>query len=109
MKNLQRFHLAAITGGLLLIPAAQLAARTHTTLDTGWKFAKVDSLGKRAPWQNVRVPHDWAVHEPFAREHDLQIVAVEQNGETEKTEKTGRTQSFQIPTPNILYTICLHF
>ena len=91
MKNLQRFHLAAITGGLLLIPAAQLAARTHTTLDTGWKFAKVDSLGKRAPWQNVRVPHDWAVHEPFAREHDLQIVAVEQNGETEKTEKTGRT------------------
>ena len=91
MKNLQRFHLAAITGGLLLIPATQLAARTHTTLDTGWKFAKVDSLGKRAPWQNVRVPHDWAVHEPFAREHDLQIVAVEQNGETEKTEKTGRT------------------
>ena len=42
-----------------------------------WKFAKVDSLGKRAPWQNVRVPHDWAVHEPFAREHDLQIVAVD--------------------------------
>ena len=67
------------------------SARTETTLSSGWRFAKIDSLGKQADWQNVRVPHDWAVHEPFDRSHDLQTVAVEQNGETEKTEKTGRT------------------
>jgi beta-galactosidase len=39
----------------------------------------------------VRVPHDWAIYGPFGREYDLQVVAVEQNGETEKTTKTGRT------------------
>ncbi len=68
-----------------------LNARTEVTLSTNWKFAKVDSLGNKTPWQTVRVPHDWAIHEPFSRDNDLQVVAVEQNGETEKSEKTGRT------------------
>jgi len=67
------------------------SARTTQTLTHGWKFAKVDSTGTRGAWNDVRVPHDWAIHEPFSRDHDLQVVAVEQNGETEKTEKTGRT------------------
>ncbi len=70
---------------------ADMQARTESTLTHGWQFAKVDSLGNRDAWQDVRVPHDWAIHEPFDRAHDLQVVAVEQNGETEKTEKTGRT------------------
>lgn len=83
--------MTTLFSGLLIASALPCPARTHTTINNGWKFAKVDSLGHRGEWQNVRVPHDWAVHEPFSREHDLQIVAVEQNGETEKTEKTGRT------------------
>lgn len=66
-------------------------ARTQTTFERGWKFAKIDTLGHQGKWQDVRVPHDWAVHEPFSRDNDLQVVAVEQNGETEKSEKTGRT------------------
>lgn len=91
MKN--NFFLVAPTClAILAIAGMQNAsARTETTLSSGWRFAKIDSLGKQADWQNVRVPHDWAVHEPFDRSHDLQTVAVEQNGETEKTEKTGRT------------------
>ena len=67
------------------------ARRTSQTLEYNWQFSKIDSLGNRTPAQNVRVPHDWAIHEPFDRSHDLQVVAVEQNGETEKTVKTGRT------------------
>lgn len=75
-------------GALLMAP---VFGRTKTTLGKNWKFAKVDTLGRQGEWQNVRVPHDWAIHEPFSRDNDLQIVAVEQNGETEKSEKTGRT------------------
>ncbi|MBD5181446.1 MAG: hypothetical protein HDS98_02720 [Bacteroidales bacterium] len=30
------------------------------------------------------MPHDWAITGPFDRSNDLQTVAVEQNGETEK-------------------------
>lgn len=41
--------------------------------------------------EQVRIPHDWAIGGPFDRSHDLQTVAVEQNGETEPTEKTGRS------------------
>ncbi len=63
-------------------------ARSVTLLRDNWEFAR-DSMN--APWENVRVPHDWAIYGPFDRENDLQVVAVEQNGETEKTEKTGRT------------------
>lgn len=66
-------------------------ARTEQMLQKGWKFTKIDSTGINGQWQEVRVPHDWAIHEPFSREHDLQIIAVEQNGEKTKSEKTGRT------------------
>lgn len=74
----------------LCLPLA-VTARTTETLTSGWEFAKIDSAGVAGKWQSVRVPHDWAIHEPFSRDHDLQVVAVEQNGEKEKTEKTGRT------------------
>ncbi len=51
-----------------------------------WDFSK-DSVS----WQHVTIPHDWAIYGPFDRSNDLQKVAVEQNGETEETWKTGRT------------------
>lgn len=44
----------------------------------------------------MRVPHDWAIYGPFDRKNDLQVVAVEQNGEREATEKTGRTGDFRL-------------
>ncbi len=62
------------------------AQRTVTTLNNGWMFAKEGEL-----LQQVRVPHDWAIYDPFDRSNDLQTVAVKQNGETVATEKTGRT------------------
>ena len=39
----------------------------------------------------MTVPHDWAINGPFDKKWDLQFVAIEQNGEKEKTEKSGRS------------------
>ncbi|MGI6233136.1 MAG: glycoside hydrolase family 2 TIM barrel-domain containing protein [Prevotella sp.] len=51
-----------------------------------WQFSR-DSLH----WQQVTVPHDWAISGPFDKKWDLQWVAITQNGEKEKTEKSGRS------------------
>lgn len=51
-----------------------------------WQFSH-DSIH----WQSVTVPHDWAINGPFDKKWDLQMVAIEQNGESEKTEKSGRS------------------
>ena len=42
-------------------------------------------------WSQVQIPHDWAISGPFDKKWDLQMVAIEQNGEKEKTEKSGRS------------------
>lgn len=75
---------------LLLAGSAAEAQRTTTTLNEGWTFTTGDGV-TGAEWSSVRVPHDWAIYGPFDRKHDLQVVAVEQNGEKTATEKTGRT------------------
>ncbi len=73
------------------------ARRTEQLLEKNWKFINEDVKGAEAPdyndaqWQSVTVPHDWAITGPFQREHDLQQVAVTQNGEKVATWKTGRT------------------
>jgi beta-galactosidase len=51
-----------------------------------WEFSR-DSLN----WTRVRIPHDWAIAGPFDKKWDLQKVAITQNGETEATEKSGRS------------------
>ena len=70
----------------LLAIGLTATAQRHTDLLKDWEFSK-DSL----KWENVKVPHDWAIYGPFDRSYDLQKVAVEQNGEKEETWKTGRT------------------
>ena len=61
------------------------AQRTTLNLKT-WQFSR-DSIN----YSPVTVPHDWAINGPFDKKWDLQNVAIEQNGETEKTEKSGRS------------------
>lgn len=73
-----------------LVPAMLAGGRSEIVIAQGWQFAKGASDAS-TKWQNVSVPHDWAIYGPFDRSNDLQVVAVEQNGETEKTVKTGRT------------------
>ncbi len=67
------------------------AQRQAVTLNDGWQFTKGAADAPEARWQSVRVPHDWAIYGPFDRANDLQVVAVEQNGEKHETAHTGRT------------------
>ena len=62
--------------------------RNTVLLDKGWQFHKGDPS---EVWEDVTIPHDWAIYGPFSRDNDLQTVAVVQNGEETATVKTGRT------------------
>ena len=74
---------------LLFLSSVDLyAQRSIQTLKEGWQFCKGDAF-EESRSQRVRVPHDWAIYGPFNRKHDLQVVAVEQNGEKEATVKTA--------------------
>jgi len=73
--------------------------REIITLKNGWTFLKGNPTNAQlvdfddSEWETVEVPHDWAIYGPFDKEIDKQVVAIEQNGETVATEKTGRTGS----------------
>ena len=71
---------------LLCATSAEAQTRQEMTLSDGWQFSH-DSHS----WQTVCVPHDWAISGPFDKKWDLQMVAIEQNGETQATEKSGRS------------------
>lgn len=73
-------------GVFLLMFTPFIKAQRSDTLIKNWEFSQ-DST----QWKNVVIPHDWAIYGPFSRDNDLQEVAIEQNGETEKSWKTGRT------------------
>ena len=60
--------------------------RQEMLLADGWQFSR-----DKQTWQDVSVPHDWAISGPFDKKWDLQVVAIEQNGEKEPTEKSGRS------------------
>lgn len=82
-----------------LFALTSLAQSTETLLLEGWRFHRGAVEGAQAAtyddggWQSVTVPHDWAISGPFDKEIDKQVVAITQNGETEATEKTGRSGS----------------
>lgn len=87
---------------LALMLTVSIVAQSHreeTILKKGWKFIRADKAEfankdlDDSNWQVVTVPHDWAISGPFDNNNDRQTVAIEQNGETEATEKTGRTGS----------------
>ena len=60
--------------------------RKEITLSENWLFSH-----DQQTWESVTVPHDWAIAGPFDKKWDLQTVAIEQNGEKEATEKSGRS------------------
>ena len=62
--------------------------RQEVMLSDNWQFSQDNEH-----WQVVSVPHDWAIAGPFDKKWDLQVVAIEQNGEKEPTEKSGRSGS----------------
>ena len=101
--------------------------RKVLNLEDDWKFYKGEapdaekSAFDDPKWQDVTVPHDWAIYGPFDKEIDKQTVAITQNGEKVPTEKTGRTgalpftgtgwyrKNFNIPAADLDKKILLLF
>lgn len=77
--------IAFMTLALALSTMCQAQSRKIITLPS-WDFSRDGKV-----WSQVAVPHDWAIAGPFDKKWDLQMVAIEQNGEKEKTEKSGRS------------------
>ncbi|MCL7762496.1 DUF4982 domain-containing protein [Polaribacter sp. Z014] len=74
-----------------------LISAQETELLKNWKFTNYDygaAFQKDfddADWENVTVPHDWAVQQDFNFAHDVQLTTVIQDGETKPRYRTGRS------------------
>lgn len=73
------------------------SSRTVSLLDDGWLFTRADSAVfasadyDASAWQQVRVPHDWAIAGPFDLSIDRQEVKVVEDGDSTHLLRTGRT------------------
>ncbi len=85
-----------LSTAVLLLPCSA-SSRESITLKTGWLFQREASHDAAKPdfddskWRKIRVPHDWAIAGPFARENDIQITQTIEDGEKEPVQRTGRT------------------
>ncbi|CEN34322.1 DUF4982 domain-containing protein [Capnocytophaga cynodegmi] len=90
MKNI---FLSTILVGMSSLSIAQ----TLQTLEKNWKFTREDNKNfsqisvNDKKWQNVVVPHDWAIYGPFDIENDVQRTAIKQDGQVAPIEHSGRT------------------
>lgn len=73
------------------------SGRQEYTFKKGWKFTKGEVQEGWKPdldvsgWQDVVVPHDWAIYGPFSIDNDKQEMAIVQDGQQEALEHAGRT------------------
>ena len=80
-----------------LAGAAYSANREVLLLDKGWKFTRNDLSNGEAlhldvsKWEDVAVPHDWAIAQNFDMNIDMQSVQVIEDGEKSARLRTGRT------------------
>lgn len=73
---------------VLCILSLTTSAKREVKEISQWLFSH-----DKVSWEEVTVPHDWAISGPFDKKWDLQVVAIEQNGEKVATEKSGRSGS----------------
>ncbi|MBQ8424339.1 MAG: DUF4982 domain-containing protein [Coprobacter sp.] len=76
--------------------AAHVSAREVIVLDTAWLFHRGDITYRYEclddlSWEQVCVPHDWAIAGPFDLNEDMQFVKVIEDGDTAARLRTGRT------------------
>ena len=96
MKNMKRI-VCTLLGSWCLLSLLQAQVRTELLLEKGWKFTREDKVEFKSEgfddskWQNVTVPHDWAIYGPFSPHNDRQFVAIEQDGQKEAISHAGRT------------------
>lgn len=73
------------------------SGRQVVPFNAGWKFLKSDLDGAASPdfddsgWEDVNVPHDWAIQGPFDKNNDRQVTKVIEDGEERLAERIGRT------------------
>lgn len=80
MKDIKQIHpiRLMLTTVTMLLSCALWGQRNETTLEKGWKFLQEDNTKASAEkfddsgWQEVRIPHDWAIFGPFNERYDLQ-------------------------------------
>lgn len=99
MKNFKGLACLAIMSGFALSASAQM--RSERLLEHDWKFTRdiegvqemtfVNPDYDDSKWQNITVPHDWAIYGPFSSRNDLQNMAITQDGQKEAMEHAGRT------------------
>lgn len=99
MKNFKGLACLALMSGFALSASAQM--RSERLLEHDWKFTRdiegvqemtfVNPDYDDSKWQNVTVPHDWAIYGPFSSRNDLQNMAITQDGQKEAMEHAGRT------------------
>jgi beta-galactosidase len=71
-------------------------------LKYGWKFKKGDYPDAvnfdfdDSDWEEVRVPHDWAIKGPFSPENDKRVYIKEENGKKKEIVFTGVTGGLPI-------------
>lgn len=93
--KLTHFLPVLIAGLLPVCLSAQV--RQESLLEKGWKFTREDSTAfpdvnfDDSMWQDVSVPHDWAIYGPFSVDNDKQNTAILQDGQSDPMEHAGRT------------------
>jgi beta-galactosidase len=96
MKHLITLVLIGLTSSVLSVLSAQSTTRTVELLKD-WKFTNYDYGAafqeefNDADWQDVTVPHDWAVQGDFDFANDVQLTLVVQDGETKPKYRCGRS------------------
>lgn len=94
---MKRINFVILTVLAILSETLSAQIRQEFLLEKGWKFTREDNAEFVTPtfndskWQQVTVPHDWAIYGPFSSQNDKQEVAIAQDGQTEAMEHAGRT------------------
>lgn len=76
--------------------------RKEELLNYDWKFLRTKSLEAYrknfddSKFENVRVPHDYAITGPFSENYDLQFTGIAPDGRPEGEVSTGRTGGLPI-------------
>ena len=84
----QRLFILLALSLLFCACSSKQTYRTDTLLRQ-WQFTQ--DTTENPIWEDVTIPHDWAISGPFDRANDLQEVVIVQNGESEPSWKTGRS------------------
>lgn len=86
-----------LLGIIAFTTVAEAQVRSEQLLERGWRFTRDDSPTfslvecDDSAWQQVTIPHDWAIYGPFSINNDRQNVAITQDGQKEAMEHAGRT------------------